>query len=156
MERPDFFELKNGEKVKLPFTDKEYNDRVSKLRSVMDKNNLDMIILTSMHNVAYYTGFIYCSFGRPYGCVITQDKISTISANIDASQPWRRSHCDNVIYTDWKRDNFLRAIVSIIERTYVDAFQAAEAINHLLYDNNHNINLSLISEYYEQVQRPLS
>ena len=58
MERPDFFELKNGEKVKLPFTDKEYNDRVSKLRSVMDQNSLDMVILTSMHNVAYYTGFI--------------------------------------------------------------------------------------------------
>ena len=53
MERPDFFELKNGEKVKLPFTDKEYNDRVSKLRSVMDQNGLNMVILTSMHNVAY-------------------------------------------------------------------------------------------------------
>ena len=75
MERPDFFELNNGEKVKLPFTDNEYNDRVSKLRSVMDQNGLDMVILTSMHNVAYYTGFIYCSFGRPYGCVITQNKI---------------------------------------------------------------------------------
>ena len=75
----DFFELKNGEKVKLPFTDKEYNNRVSNLRSVMNKNNLDMVILTSMHNVAYYTGFIYCSFGRPYGCVITQNKISTIN-----------------------------------------------------------------------------
>ena len=25
MERPDFFELKNGEKVKLPFSEKEYN-----------------------------------------------------------------------------------------------------------------------------------
>ena len=49
MERPDFFELKNGEKAKLPFTDKEYNDRVSKLRSVMDQNGLDMVILTSMH-----------------------------------------------------------------------------------------------------------
>ena len=119
MERPDFFELKNGEKVKLPFTDKEYNDRVSKLRSVMDQKSIDMVILTSMHNVAYYTGFIYCSFGRPYGCVITQNKISTISANIDASQPWRRSHCDNVIYTDWKRDNFLKAIVSIIGRDTV-------------------------------------
>ena len=58
MERPDFFELKNGEKVKLPFTDKEYNDRVSKLRSVMDQNGLDMVILTSIHNIAYYTGFI--------------------------------------------------------------------------------------------------
>ena len=51
MERPDFFELKNGEKVKLPFTDKEYNDRVSKLRSVMDQNGLNMVILTSMHNI---------------------------------------------------------------------------------------------------------
>ena len=82
----------------------------------MDKKNLDMIILTSMHNIAYYTGFIYCSFGRPYGCIITEKKIFTISANIDAGQPWRRSHCDNIIYTDWKRDNFLKAIVSIIGR----------------------------------------
>ena len=116
MERPDFFELKNGDKVKLPFTNKEYQNRLSKIRKVMLNQDIDMTILTSMHNVAYYTGFIYCSFGRPYGCVITQEKIVTISANIDASQPWRRSHCDNIIYTDWKRDNFLKAIVSIIGR----------------------------------------
>ena len=116
MERPDFFELKNGSKVKLPFTDKEYKNRSNKLREEMSKNNLDMIILTSMHNIAYYTGFIYCSFGRPYGCVITNKKVVTISANIDANQPWRRSAYDNVIYTDWKRDNFLKAIVSIIGR----------------------------------------
>ncbi len=116
MERPDFFELKNGERAKLPFTDKEYHDRLLKLRTTMSDNKMDMVILTSMHNIAYYTGFIYCSFGRPYGCVVTQKKIITISANIDASQPWRRSHCENIIYTDWKRDNFLRAIVSIIGR----------------------------------------
>ena len=116
MERPDFLELKNGEKAKLPFTEKEYQIRLKKLRTVMSEQGMHMVILTSMHNIAYYTGFIYCSFGRPYGCVITQKKIVTISANIDASQPWRRSHCDNVIYTDWKRDNFLRAIVSIIDR----------------------------------------
>ncbi len=116
MERPDFFELKNGEKVKLPFSDKEYQNRLSKLRKVMSDQNIEMTILTSMHNVAYYTGFIYCSFGRPYGCIVTQNKIVTISANIDASQPWRRSHCENIIYTDWKKDNFLKAIVSIIGR----------------------------------------
>ena len=116
MERPDFFTLKNGDKVKLPFSDREYDQRLKKIRDLMDKKNLDMVILTSMHNIAYYTGFIYCSFGRPYGCVITNKKISTISANIDASQPWRRSHFDNVIYTDWKRDNFLKAIVSIVGR----------------------------------------
>ena len=116
MERPDFYKLKNGEKAKLPFSDQEYDQRILKLRLSMDKKNLDMVILTSMHNVAYYTGFIYCSFGRPYGCIVTKNKISTISANIDASQPWRRSNCENVIYTDWKRDNFLKAIVSIIGR----------------------------------------
>ena len=116
MERPDFFELKNGSKVKLPFTDQEYKNRLNKIRETMSKKKVDMVILTSMHNIAYYTGFIYCSFGRPYGCVITEKKIVTISANIDASQPWRRSNCDNLIYTDWKRDNFLRAIVSIIGR----------------------------------------
>ena len=115
MERPDFFTLKNGEKAKLPFTEKEYNQRVNKLRTSMEKNNLDMIILTSMHNITYYTGFIYCSFGRPYGCIITKNKISTISANIDASQPWRRSHCDNVIYTDWKKDNFLKLLYQLLE-----------------------------------------
>ena len=114
MERPDFFELKNGEKVKLPFSNQEYQNRVAKLRKNMSDKKLDMILLTSMHNIAYYTGFIYCSFGRPYGCLITEKKIVTISANIDASQPWRRSHCDNIIYTDWKRDNFLKAMVSII------------------------------------------
>ena len=119
MERPDFFTLKNGEKAKLPFSNEEYNKRLIKLRSIMDKDNLDMIILTSMHNIAYYSGFIYCSFGRPYGCIITKKKIVTISANIDASQPWRRSHCENIIYTDWKKDNFLKAITSIIDENEI-------------------------------------
>ena len=119
MERPDFFTLKNGEKAKLPFSNEEYNQRLNKLRNIMDKDNLDMIILTSMHNIAYYSGFIYCSFGRPYGCIITENKIVTISANIDASQPWRRSHCENIIYTDWKKDNFLKAITSIIDKNKI-------------------------------------
>ena len=114
MERPNFFQLKNGNRVKLPFSNHEYENRLNKLRLVMDKKNLDIIILTSMHNIAYYSGFIYCSFGRSYGCVITKNDIYTVSANIDASQPWRRSHCENVIYTDWKRDNFFKAIISII------------------------------------------
>jgi len=112
--RADYFSMKNGSKAKLPFSDFEYKNRQEKLKQVMDKNNFDVIILTSMHNVAYYTGFIYCSFGRPYGCIITKKKIVTVSANIDAGQPWRRSVCDNIIYTDWKRDNFLKAIESVV------------------------------------------
>ena len=115
--RADYFSMKNGSKVKLPFSDFEYKNRQEKLKQVMDKNNFGAIILTSMHNVAYYTGFIYCSFGRPYGCIVTEEKIVTISANIDAGQPWRRSVCDNIIYTDWKRDNFLKAIEAVVGKS---------------------------------------
>ena len=43
MERPDFFTLRNGEKAKLPFSNNEYDERVNKLRKVMEKNKLDMI-----------------------------------------------------------------------------------------------------------------
>ena len=65
MERPDFFSLKNGNKVKLPFSQKEYDQRVNKLRDLMDKNDLDIVILTSMHNIAilyrFYLLFIWPS-----------------------------------------------------------------------------------------------
>jgi len=70
-------------------------------------------VLTSMHNIAYYSGFLYCSFGRPYGLVVTAAENVTISAGIDAGQPWRRCHGDNITYTDWQRDNFWRAVRSV-------------------------------------------
>ena len=38
MERPDFFTLKNGDKVKLPFSDKEYQRRLDNLRTIMSKD----------------------------------------------------------------------------------------------------------------------
>ena len=66
-----------------------------------------------MHNVAYYSGFLYCAFGRPYGLVVTPTDSVTISAGIDAAQPWRRSHGDNITYTDWQRNNYWRAIQSV-------------------------------------------
>ena len=36
MERPDFFTLNNGNKVKLPFTNKEYQRRLNNLRIITD------------------------------------------------------------------------------------------------------------------------
>lgn len=110
IQRPDRFTCHNGEKAPLPFSEAEYQRRLSELRRIMAAQDLPVVLLTSMHNIAYYSGFLYCSFGRPYGCVITQQNCTTVSANIDGGQPWRRSHCDNVIYTDWRRDNFWRAV----------------------------------------------
>ena len=112
--RPDFFELHNGSKAPLPFSNREYENRLSGLRQLMASSGVSAVLLTSMHNIAYYSGFLYCSFGRPYACVVTDKDCITISANIDLSQPWRRSYGDNLIYTDWQRDNYWRAVKQAI------------------------------------------
>ncbi|MDA5094168.1 aminopeptidase P family protein [Aliiroseovarius sp. KMU-50] len=113
MQRPQFFVCENGEKAPLPFSNAEYERRLAQLRAIMAAKGLDAVLFTSMHNIAYYSGFLYCSFGRPYGCVVTADRCTTISANIDAGQPWRRSFGDNVIYTDWERNNYWRAVKDV-------------------------------------------
>jgi len=115
-QRPDYFTRHDGEKS-LPFSDAEYQRRLSALRRIMSEQDVSATVLTSMHNVAYYSGFLYCSFGRPYACVVTADACTVVSANIDGSQPWRRSVADSVIYTDWRRDNYWRAVDSLIGRS---------------------------------------
>jgi len=69
-----------------------------------------------LQNVAYYSGFLYCSFGRPYACVVTDKRNIVVSANIDAGQPGRRCYGENLIYTDWERDNYFKAIISLVKK----------------------------------------
>ena len=113
--RPENFVCENGEKAPLPFSQAEYDRRLALLRARMEERGVTAALFTSMHNIAYYSGFLYCAFGRPFGCVVTANRCTTISANIDAGQPWRRSHGDNVIYTDWKRDNFWRTAAGLLK-----------------------------------------
>ncbi|BBU59020.1 creatinase [Mameliella alba] len=112
MERPQHYRFHQGQKC-LPFAPEEYEARLAGLRAALAEAGLDAAIFTSMHNIAYYSGFLYCSFGRPYGLVVTQSESVTISAGIDAAQPWRRCHGDNITYTDWERNNYWRAIASV-------------------------------------------
>lgn len=112
MDRPQFYRFHQGEKT-LPFSDAEYEARLSGLRRIMADQGVDAVVLTSMHNVAYYSGFLYCSFGRPYAQVVTATETVTFSAGIDAAQPWRRGYGDNITYTDWQRNNYWRAILSV-------------------------------------------
>jgi len=114
MQRPDYLKIDNGDRQTLPFSNGEYERRLCLLRDHMAREGLDAVWFTSMHNVAYYSGFLYCAFGRPYGLAVTQDQSVTVSANIDYGQPQRRSHGENLVYTDWRHDNYLRAIASII------------------------------------------
>jgi len=122
--RPQFFTSHNGDKDPLPFDDAEYQTRLSGLRQIMVERSLDGVLLTSMHNIAYYTGFLYCSFGRSYACIITTTNCTTISANIDAGQPWRRGYGENLVYTDWQRDNYWQACAHIIGDKAAIGFEA--------------------------------
>jgi len=83
----------------------------------MQEKGLKSCIFTSYHNVAYFSNFVYCAFGRPYGLVVPLDgEPCTISALIDGGQPWRRCFGDNVVYTDWRRDNFYEAVKNLVQK----------------------------------------
>ncbi|BDW87267.1 M24 family metallopeptidase [Thalassospira tepidiphila] len=112
MDRPEFYRFHQGDRV-LPFEAAEYDARLAGLRKIMNDTGVEACVFTSMHNIAYYSGFLYCAFGRPYGLVVTASESVTISAGIDAAQPWRRCHGDNITYTDWARNNYWRAILSV-------------------------------------------
>lgn len=106
--------IHNGKPVTHTFSDGEYARRIAALRKVMEAEQIDAILFTSIHNINYYSDFLYCSFGRPYGLAVVGPKVVSISANIDGGQPWRRTVGDNIVYSDWRRDNFFRAVREVI------------------------------------------
>ncbi|MDO5622132.1 MAG: aminopeptidase P family protein [Paracoccus sp. (in: a-proteobacteria)] len=124
MNRPETYAFHNGTKATLPFSAAEYDARLTGLRAAMADLGVQATVLTSMQNIAYYSGFLYCSFGRPYALVVTPETSVTISAGIDAGQPWRRCHGDNLTYTDWARDNYWRAVAHVAGTGRTIGFEA--------------------------------
>ena len=113
---PQTLQLPNGDKVRPTFSQAELQSRLDKLRCYMAENDVQAVLFTSYHNINYYSDFVYCRFGRDYGLAITQDSYTTITANIDGGQPYRRNQLgDNVIYTDWQKDNFFHAVKQLIK-----------------------------------------
>jgi creatinase len=102
--------LHNGEKQPLTFSDAEFERRLGGLRRIMAEKDLDAVILTSYQGIKYYSDFLFTYFGRSYGMVVTADDTCTITANIDAGMPWRTSYGENIVYTDWQRDNYYYAL----------------------------------------------
>ena len=116
LNRPQVVSLPNGEKVTPMFSPNEMERRLAALRALMTDLDLEAVLFTSYHNINYYADFLYCSFGRPYGLIVTPDRQTSVSANIDYGQPHRRTYGENVVYTDWQRDNYFRAIAQVIPR----------------------------------------
>ena len=115
MEMQHTFRITNGEQVKRTFSDAEMQSRLDKLRAMMAEQEVDAVLFTSMHNVHYYSDFLYCAFGRPYGLIVTQEKSTSISAGIDWGQPGRRTFGENITFTDWHRDNYFVAVKELIK-----------------------------------------
>ena len=107
--------IRNGEKVTPTFSREEMGRRNAALREHMAENDIEAVLFTSYHNINYYSDFLYTQFGRTYGLVVTQDRHVTVSANIDAGMPWRRSFDDNIVYTDWQRDSFYYAVQEVLK-----------------------------------------
>ena len=110
----DLIEIKNGEHVTPTFSAAEMDGRLAKLRTQMVDDGIEATLFTSYHNINYFSEFLYCAFGRPYGLVVTEASATLISANVDGGQPWRRTQGENLIYTDWHRDNYFRAVQNLI------------------------------------------
>ena len=106
--------IENGGKVQPTFSRAEMERRNTNLRRILAEKEIDAVLFTSYHNINYYSDFLYTSFGRNYGLVVTQDKHVTVSANIDGGMPWRRSFDDNIVYTDWRKDNYLYAVKKVL------------------------------------------
>ncbi|WFP17410.1 M24 family metallopeptidase [Citricoccus muralis] len=113
--------LHNGQKQPLTFSDAEFERRLSGLRAIMEEKGLDAVILNSYHGIKYYSDFLYTTFGRNYGLVVTAENSTTVTANIDAGMPWRTSYGENIVYTDWQRDNFFYGLQEALRRDGVTA-----------------------------------
>lgn len=106
--------IRNGRPARRTFSDAEVARRQDGLRRILGELDLHAAILTSYHNIAYYSDFLYTRFGRRYALVVTADSVTSVSANIDGGQPWRRTAGDNLVYTDWRRDNFFHALQTLL------------------------------------------
>ena len=110
MNMPRTILIPNGDNIVHTFSDQEYLNRQQKLKNHMAQSNIDTVIFTSIHSINYYSDFLYCSFGRPYALVVTQDKVTSVTANIDGGQPFRRTFGENLVYTDWQKDSYFYAL----------------------------------------------
>ncbi len=142
--------IRNGEKATPTFSADEMSARLARLRGLMAERAIDACLFTSYHNIDYYSDFLYCSFGRPYGLVVTGDDATTITANIDGGQPWRRTFGDNLVYTDWHRDNYFVAVKKLVR----DGWRVGIEFDHLNLESHRKLQGALPTSELVDVGKP--
>lgn len=148
MQMPQTLSIANGDKVQPTFSKAELSARLAKLRRYMAQNDIQAVVFTSYHNINYYSDFVYCRFGRDYGLVVTADNYTTVTANIDGGQPYRRNQLgDNVVYTDWQKDNFFYALKNLIK----DGGNIAVEFDHMSLSNLEKMKQAFRSAHFVDI-----
>ena len=147
----DLKTIANGEPATPTFSSAEMARRLDGVRAYMAEAEIAAVLFTSYHNVNYFSDFLYCSFGRPYGLVVTPDDATTISANIDGGQPQRRSVAGNLVYTDWRRDNYIAAV----KRLMPDRGRLGIETDHLTLLNHDKLKAALPDVSFVDIAAPI-
>ena len=143
--------IRNGEAVTPTFSKGEMTRRLDGLRGHMAEAEIATALFTSYHNINYFSDFLYCSFGRAYGLVVTAEGQTTISANIDGGQPYRRGFGDNLVYTDWRRDNYFEAV----QRLIPDRGRVGVEFDHLTLQSFDKLKAALPNAAFVDVAAPM-
>jgi creatinase len=139
----------NGEKSWSPFTTGEMDRRQAEVRTYLADNDIDGCIFTSHHNICYLSGFLYCYFGRKYALVMDGTQATTVTPAIDGGQPGRRSHGENITYTDWRKDSYFRALGQLlpgIKRLGVEFDHVSLELHQQLIEAFHGVEFVDISQ----------
>lgn len=117
---PHVFTQYNGEQQDLTFSPAEFERRLTNARKVMAADDVDALVLTSMHNIKYFSDFVPSPFGRLFAIVITPEDSITVTPWVDGGMPWRTTYGENIVYSDWESQNFFRAIQRVLDERNID------------------------------------
>ena len=102
------------------FSSSEMSRRLKNIRQSMSDNGVDAIVINSVHNTLYYSGFWMVPWGRYQGVVIPlEGDPAVIAPRIEFDRPHRMSIYDDVrIY--WDTQSSVEGIVDIIKNVLSD------------------------------------
>ena len=102
------------------FSSSEMSRRLKNIRKSMFDNGVDAIVINSVHNTLYYSGFWMVPWGRYQGIVIPlEGDPAVIAPRIEFDRPHRMSIYDDVrIY--WDTQSSVEGIVDIIKNVLSD------------------------------------
>lgn len=131
---PHVFTYDNGQKQPLTFSSQEFERRLTRARTLLSTHNLDVLVLTSMHNIKYYSDFVPTPFGRKHAVIITAEDSITVTPWVDGGMAWRTSYGENIVYSDWEGNNYYRAIQRVVDERKITPSRIGVEFDHLTLD----------------------